>query len=110
MDPDENFFNQIYKGISGSGSEYYSISYVENIIGRNQFSLLFLNIRSFHKNYDSFQAASSAAGMIPDTLVLTETWLKEPVDIEGYTPFILFAMREGVVECLFLRKNPTQLL
>ena len=90
IDPDENFFNEVYGGLSENGSLYYSVTNVGAAIGAGAFSIVSLNIRSFRKNYDVFQAVLSSANVSPDIMVFSETWLSEPVDIDGYVSFHSF--------------------
>lgn len=106
IDPDDNFINQIYPGFGDRSSLYYSIDNMKNIIDVGDIVFLNLNIRSFVKNFDTFSAVLSAMDASPDVIVLTETWLNEPVDIDGYKSFHSFrcGRRSGGVS-VFVRES-----
>ena len=106
VDPDDNFINLVYPGLAARSSLYYSTNNFKNAIGDDDFIILNLNIRSFDKNFDLFIAFISSADVNPDIIVLSETWLSEPVNIEGYKSFHSFrcGRRSGGVS-VFVRES-----
>ena len=93
IDPDDNFINVIYPGLTTEGSQYYSVNNVKNVLNGRDFEIIHSNIRSFNKNFDSFLAVLSSINAVPDVFVLSETWLSEPVHVEGYNSF--HTVRDG---------------
>ena len=73
VDPDENLINLSYRQLFKDGSPYYSVQNSYGVITGRVISVINLNIRSFNRNFDAFQAYLSAANVCPDIIVLTET-------------------------------------
>ena len=96
IDPDDHFFNQV-----NVTCNYYTIGMYNNIaLNNNNFNttLLNYNIRSFHKNYNQFEAMMETMGEVPEFCVITETWNSaNNVDLckmDGYTGH-LHTFRDG---------------
>jgi len=60
--------------------------------GNGNISLIHLNIRSFHKNFDELSVLLSEIDHRPDVIVLTETWFSEDSvrEIEYYKGYHVF--------------------
>lgn len=96
-----NFELSVIEKISGhcdtnTLSRYFNIEeYASTVksLGDNYISIIHVNIRSLHKNFDSLKSFLCALPNLPDVIALTETWLQEHTkhiySIEGYTPFHL---------------------
>ena len=100
IDPDDNFFNEVFRGLSEhETSQYYTVDRYNETFGGtySSFRCMTVNIRSFKKNIDMFTSTLSALSMKQDIIVLTETWIDAgSVDfhsLEGYTSF--HCTREG---------------
>jgi len=80
IDPDENFFNEISPNMEGnySQSKYYTIdSFNRAFGGEAGFTVMNYNVRSFNANGVQFTAMVGGLAVIPDVIILTETWLNE---------------------------------
>jgi len=106
LDPDDNFINQIYPGNCSFGSMYYSLDKLSDEMSQSKITVVNFNIRSFNKNFEAFQSSLVSAGVSPEILVLSETWLTEPVDMEGYSSFHCFRLgrRSGGIS-VFVSKS-----
>lgn len=92
--------NQIEK-ISGHQdisclSKYFNIeeyTTATRSLDKNYLNIIHLNIRSLHKNFDSFKSFLSCLPKPPEVIVITETWLqlntKHLYSLEGYDSFHL---------------------
>jgi hypothetical protein len=95
LDPDCNYFNNLYSSVDQQyQSDDYSVeafnSKFQNKENSN-ISLINFNIRSFNKNIDNFTAVLNSLCFVPDDIVLTETWLtndnKIYANIDNYKSF-----------------------
>ena len=95
VDPDEQFFNDVFPTYSdGTHSPYYSLERYNNEF-RNaspSFNVLHMNVRSLNANGDLFSSFLNALHKTSDVFVMTETWLAE-VSLElgtfdGYNSFL----------------------
>ena len=94
IDPDEQFFNNVFPTYSdGTHSPYYSFEHYNNEFrsASLSFNVLHMNVRSLNANGDLFSSFLNALYKIPDVFVITETWLVE-VSLElgtfdGYNSF-----------------------
>ena len=94
LDPDDNFYNEVYQGLSLTEvSPYYSIenynsSFKDSPSSLNIFSF---NVRSFKRNGELFTSFLKSLYKLPDIVVLTETWIdnidKDTYAMEGYNEF-----------------------
>ena len=79
IDPDDNFFNEVYSGLRDSSlSEYYSVErFNSSFMNINHDSLLILaaNIRSNKNNMEYFHTLLKSLVISPDIIVLSETWI-----------------------------------
>ena len=78
VDPDDKFFNDVYRGLSQLEiSPYYNINnYNETFSdGPATYNIVNFNVRSFNKNGDMYSALLQSLYKPPDIVVLTETWL-----------------------------------
>ena len=78
MDPDENFFNEIFGGLElRQESNYYSINRYNSTFNNSSsyLDIFAYNIRSFDRNNGSFIAMLKSFIKPPEIIVLTETWL-----------------------------------
>ena len=89
IDPDDNLINQLFPGNGYGDSLYYSFNNLSDVIDDTKITFVNFNVRSFKENLESFRASLVAASINPDVLVLTESWLNDPVEIEGYNSFHL---------------------
>ena len=74
IDPDLQFFNNIYDNLDGQYvSKYYDPDSLNTATKdtTNNFSLLNFNIRSFNKNFDEFESTLDTLQVLPDIIVLT---------------------------------------
>ena len=73
LDPDENFFNEMYFG-KGDSSLYYSInSYNSTFQNTLNLKIFHLNIRSFNANFDQLNSTLDSLCSFPEIVCLTET-------------------------------------
>ena len=75
IDPDINYY-----GVNNSAvMSYYTIDQFNSLAGDWRTSLYILNqnIRSINANFESFVELVAALEVVPDIIVLTETWLGE---------------------------------
>ena len=100
MDPDDNFFNDVYSGLAlETVSPYYNIDNYNNTFkrGPQTLNIMTFNVRSLNRNGELFTSLLSSLFRPPDILVLTETWLEEgdqiTSEMEGYNAF--HTIREG---------------
>ena len=94
IDPDENYFDELFPSINESGhSKYFTISEFSSLCSNSQNSITILNynIRSFNCNSNSF-FASFDFSTLPKIFVLTETWFNagNVQDIPGYMCYHTF--------------------
>ena len=83
VDPDANLF------INADTCKYYTVEeYNTMFVDPNQYSLLNLNIQSFHAKKDRLQAFMAAVNQSFHSIVLTETWNtlnnQSLCNLEGY--------------------------
>ena len=79
IDPDDNFFNDIYSGLAlETVSPYYNIDNYNNTFKRRPqtLNIMTFNVRSLNRNGELFTSLLSSLYRPPDILVLTETWWK----------------------------------
>ena len=100
IDPDDNFFNDVYRGFSQREvSPYYNVNNFNNTFQHetNTFNVMSFNVRSFSKNGEMCMSLMQSLYRAPDIMVLTETWLDEGDQcisaIEGYNA--LHTIREN---------------
>ena len=91
LDPDNNFFNEVYFG-KGENSLYYSVdSYNKTFQNSKNLKIFHLNIRSFRANFDLFNSTLATLCDFPDIVCLTETWFSsDSLDInflDGFSSF-----------------------
>ena len=88
LDQDINFFDSLNNDDLNSSSKYYSIHEFNQLdLNRNlTLSIVHLNVRSFGANFDKFQALFVSCNLVPDILILSETWFihDNPRDLNGY--------------------------
>ena len=93
IDPDENFFANIYDLASGSNSNYETVHEYNLKLknGPEVFTCVNYNIRSFSANFDTFANIFHENSM-PDIITLTETWFKEydTQEIPGYKSYHVY--------------------
>ena len=94
IDPDDNFFNDVYQGLAEREiSQYYTVERYNEAFGDTQsyLSCMSFNISSFKKNIDVFTSMIEALSVKQDIIVLTETWsdgdTEELYALEGYNGF-----------------------
>ena len=98
VDPDDNFFNEIYNCLSQfQQSQYYTVENYNIHYNDVHLSVLSMNVRSFNANIDAFVGLLQSLQRQPDIIVLTETWIVRDNDnscnIEGYHSY--HTTREG---------------
>ena len=91
IDPDDNFFNYVYRRLSQLEiSLYYNINNYNKTFsdGPATYNLMNFKVRSFNKNGDMYSALLQSLYRPPDIVVLTETWLdvddESISSLEGY--------------------------
>ena len=89
IDPDDNFFNEIYNSLSQfQQSQYYTIDNYNAQYSDAHLSILSMNIRSFNANIEAFVSLLHSLQRQPDIIILTETWITKDnegsCNIEGY--------------------------
>ena len=98
IDPDLNFFSANHE------CEFYSVNQYATLCSnsdRFKFKLLNFNIRSFHANFDKFEAFLETVNFFHDFIVLSETWSNSDTvsltNIDGYLGFhtVRNEMRSG---------------
>ena len=115
IDPDENYYDNDFSNNEVlHQSEYVSVEQYNDICKRekNLFTVLSNNIRSFHRNIDSFNAMFDNCSF-PDALIFSETWFSEDYqdDLPGYYPFhtVRSGRRSGGVS-IFIRSFTSNLI
>ena len=93
-----NFELSVINKISGqydvkSLSKYYNFDEYDpaiNLLGDNYFSIIHVNIRSLHKNFESLRSFLTCLPKLPDAIAITETCsqdhTKHLYSVEGYSP------------------------
>ena len=89
LDPDLNLLEE---AVPHDMCKHYSIDNIKNMIdGKDKFSVLNYNIRSFHANGSSFMSALDLEDLNFDCIILSETWNTETnftlCNIPGYDSF-----------------------
>ena len=94
IDPDDNFFNDVYSGLSQHKvSPYYNIEQFNRTFdnGTSTINIFSMNVRSFNRNGEMCTSLLGSLYCPPNIIVLSETWLEAgdqcTSDIEGYTAF-----------------------
>ena len=98
LDPDENYFDELFPSISDSSqSPYFTISEFNSLCkdSDNKITILSYNIRSFNSNADNFFAGFDRK-TLPAIIVLAETWFKpeNAQSIPGYKAYHTFRLGE----------------
>ena len=93
-DPDENYFDDRFRGNGNSNPQnYFSIQNLNSVLTQdfNELFIIHVNIRSFNANIDSFIALFDSLKTPPTVIVLSETWLNQSslsaANIPGYNGF-----------------------
>lgn len=90
IDPDQHLINCILP-VENRKSLYYTVEeYNTDIYEANNFFIINYNVRSFNRNFDTFDAMLCTLKAHPDLMVLSETWLVEAVQVDGYRSFHTF--------------------
>ena len=116
IDPDLNYFEDLYSGMNElqlsnyiSINDYNAINYDKNI-----FSTMSYNIRSFSANSDTFFSMFHNQNSYPDVLNLTETWFQDSnvEEIPGYKSYHTFRTsgRSGGVSLYIKNDFPSRIL
>ena len=94
VDPDENFFNEVFARLDLSNeSKYFSINRYNSAFRNSDLhtGILAFNIRSYNKNNGSFIAMLKSLNKPPEIIVLTEMWLTSDEQniclLDGYDDF-----------------------
>ena len=88
LDPDENFFNEMYCGGSKNSLCYFIETYNQIFRSKNNLKIFHSNIRSYNANCDHFHSILNSLSSIPDVVCLTETWFNsDSIDMHGFTGF-----------------------
>ena len=77
LDPDDNFYNEVYSGLdSDKSSLYYSVDKFNATFNNNSshINITVFNARSFKKNGELFTAVLKSFNNTPDVIVISETW------------------------------------
>ena len=75
LDPDLNLLEE---AVPHDMCKNYSLDHIKNMIdGKDKFSVLNYNIRSFHANGSSFMGALDLKDLNFDCIILSETWNTE---------------------------------
>ena len=113
-DPDLNFFNDQSEAVS---LPYYTIdefSCAPNSLLKNSFSILQINIRSMHKNFETLQEYLNVVKCKFSIIALTETWCNDDRadknsvwQISNYAPIhqIRQTGQKGGATALFVHNN-----
>ena len=88
------------------GSLYYTVDEFNDEVSKDELVLVSYNIRSFNRNFDSFEAMLSSLNVYPNVIVLSETWLSDDVNMDGFKDFHTFRndRRSGGVS-IFCNEN-----
>ena len=91
IDPDNNFLNDVYSGLSQHKvSSYYNIEQFNKTFddGSSTIDIFSMNIRSFNRNSEMCTSLLRSLYSPPNVIVSSETWLdvgdRYTSDIEGY--------------------------
>jgi len=95
VDPDDNFFNEIFPSLSREAqSQYYTLDRLNSVLNQaspSTLTVLNFNVRSFNANGEVFVSSLDSFKIYPDIIVLTETWLcagnEDLCNIDGYNSF-----------------------
>ena len=94
LDPDDNFFNEVYSGLTtDSASMYYSIDKFNTRFNNNRsyINITLFNTRSFKKNGEIVTSVLKSFNRTPDVIVLSETWgisgEHDALCIDGYNSY-----------------------
>ena len=89
LDPDVKFFDLLNDNDLSSTSKYYSIHDLKQLDENKSttLSIVHLNVCSFGANFYKFRALFASCNLVPDILLLTETWFSHdsPLELDGYT-------------------------
>jgi len=91
IDPDDNFLNEVMPSYSNSSMcQYYTVDRYNSSFSSSDSSLTLMNfnIRSFNANSSEFISFLGSLVVVPDIIVLTETWFSVDADayeIDGYS-------------------------
>ena len=109
LDPDDNFFNEIYNGLkAGNISKYYNINNFNTTFKDESpyINITVFNIRSFKKNIYVLISLLASFHSLPEVVVLTETWGVEGGRVPCYwrvmIPYIPLGPIEGLVVYPFM--------
>ena len=89
FDPDLNLIDHVMPTES-YGSLYYTVDDFNDEVSKDELVLVSYNIRSFNRNFDSFEAMLSSLNVYPNVIVLSETWLSDDVNMDGFKDFHTF--------------------
>ena len=89
FDPDTNLIDIIMPD-ENLGSSYFTVDEFNAKVSGDEIVFVSYNIRSFNKNFDSFEAMLSSLSSCPDVICLSETWLSEEISLDGYYDFHTF--------------------
>ena len=79
LDPDVNFFNPLHVNDLNSSSNYQSIHDFKqlDVNKSTTLSIVHLNVCIFGASFDKFRALFAYCNLVPDILLLSETWFTQ---------------------------------
>ena len=88
LDQDVIFLSPLYVNDLNSSSNYYSNQDFKqlDVDKSTTLSIVHLNVRGFGANFDEFRAFFASYNLVPDILLLSETWFihVRPRELDSY--------------------------
>ena len=94
VDPDQNFFNEVFTGNEASNeSNYFTINEYNSTFNNTStyINIVAFNVRSWNRNDENCASMLKSLNNLPQIIVLTETWLTSAEQdlylLEGYNEY-----------------------